>query len=325
MSDFESHFFLQISPEMEGFRLDKALAELLTGHSRGAIQQWIKQGRVLVDGEIAKQKLKLCGTEHVEISIPDPESGHWPAQEIQIEVVDEDEHIMVINKPAGLVVHPGAGNHDQTLLNGLLYHDSGLALLPRAGIVHRLDKDTTGLMVIAKTEQSRQHLIEQLSSREMHREYLALVNGIMISGEIIDQPIARHRRDRLRMTVTPSGKPAITRTRVLEKFRSHSLVQANLKTGRTHQIRVHLSWRGYPVVGDKLYGNRYRPPPRASVELVASLQGFQRQALHAHKLSLVHPHSGEEKTWQQPVPEDMNNLIRLLRQDAESNSGSRKL
>jgi 23S rRNA pseudouridine1911/1915/1917 synthase len=324
MSDFESHFFLQIPPEMAGVRLDKALAELLTAHSRGAIQQWIKQGSVLVNGEIAKQKLKLGGTEHVEISVPDSAPGNFTAQEIHIEIVYEDDHIMVINKPAGLVVHPGAGNHDGTLLNGLLFHNSDLSVLPRAGIVHRLDKDTTGLMVIAKTEQSRQHLIEQLSSREMHREYLALVNGIMISGEIIDQPIARHRRDRLRMAVTPSGKPAITRTRVLDKYRSHSLVQANLETGRTHQIRVHLSWRGYPIVGDTLYGNRYRPPPRASVELVASLQGFQRQALHAHKLSLIHPDSGEEKTWQQPVPEDMNDLIRLLRQDAEINSGSKQ-
>ncbi len=280
-------------------RVDKALTELLVEHSRGTIQQWIKQGLVLVDGEITKPKLKLCGTEILEFTVPSPQPSQWPAQDIDLDIIDEDDHLMVINKPAGLVVHPGAGNQDNTLLNGILRHHADSAFLPRAGIVHRLDKNTTGLMVVAKTEQARQHLIEQLSNREMHREYLALVNGIMISGETIDQPIGRHRNDRLRMSVTKSGKPAITHTRILRKFRNHCLLQANLETGRTHQIRVHLSWRGHPIVGDKRYGHRYRPPPAASENLIQSLQGFQRQALHAQKLSLIHPHSGEQKTWRQ--------------------------
>ncbi len=302
-------------------RVDKALAELLSEHSRGTIQQWIKQGLVRVDGEITKPKLKLCGTEILEFTLPSAPPSQSPAQDIDMDIIDEDDHLMVINKPAGLVVHPGAGNQDNTLLNGLLRHHADSAFLPRAGIVHRLDKNTTGLMVVAKTEQARQHLIEQLNNREMHRQYLALVNGVMISGETIDQPIGRHRNDRLRMTVTKSGKPAITHTRVLHKFRNHCLLQANLETGRTHQIRVHLSWRGHPIVGDKHYGHRYRPPPSASENLIQSLQGFQRQALHAQKLSLIHPHSGEQKTWRQNPPEDMVTLVKLLKEDAQTHSG----
>lgn len=317
MSDSESHFSLQIPTEMAGVRVDKALTELLSEHSRATIQQWIKQGLVLVDGEITKQKLKLCGTETLEFTLPSAQPSQLPAQDIELDIVDEDEHLLVLNKPAGLVVHPGAGNQDNTLLNGLLHHHSASAFLPRAGIVHRLDKNTTGLMVVAKTEQARQHLIEQLSTRQVHREYLAVVNGIMISGETIEQPIGRHRNDRLRMTVTPSGKPAITHTRILKKFRYHCLLRATLETGRTHQIRVHLSWRGHPVVGDKCYGHRYRPPPSASQNLIESLQGFQRQALHAQKLSLIHPHSGAQKTWQQDPPQDMVTLVKLLNEDMQ--------
>lgn len=301
-------------------RVDKALTKLLVEHSRGTIQQWIKQGLVLVDGEIIKQKLKLCGTELLEFTVPPAQPSQCHAQDIDLDIVDEDEHLIVINKPAGLVVHPGAGNQDRTLLNGILRHHADSTFLPRAGIVHRLDKNTTGLMVVAKTEQARQHLIEQLSNRAMHREYLALVNGMIISGETIEQPIGRHRTDRLRMAVIQSGKPAITHTRVLKKFRNHCLLQVNLETGRTHQIRVHLSWRGHPIVGDKRYGHRYRPPPAASEELIQSLQEFQRPALHAQKLSLIHPHSGEQKTWQQNPPEDMVKIVNLFKQDAQIHS-----
>ena len=327
ISGSEAHFSIQIPTEMEGMRVDKALTELLVEHSRATIQQWIKHGLVLVDGAVAKQKQKLCGTETLELTLPfEPlvPPNQCPAQDIGIDIVDEDAHLLVINKPAGLVVHPGAGNHDKTLLNGLLYHHADAAHLPRAGIVHRLDKNTTGLMVVAKTESARQHLIEQLSSRQMQRAYLALVNGILICGEIIDYPIGRHRNDRLRMTVTETGKPAITHTRVVKKFRNHCLIQANLKTGRTHQIRVHLSWRGYPIVGDNLYGNRYRPPSAAATNLVQSLQDFQRQALHAQKLSLIHPNSGKQKVWQQDPPEDMATLIKLLQQDANTHCGQPK-
>ncbi len=321
MSDFESHFSLQIPAAMQGMRLDKALTELLSAHSRATIQRWIKQELVFIDGEIATQKLKLCGGETLEFTIAPAQPSQCPAQDMAIDIIDEDAHLMVINKPAGLVVHPGAGNQDKTLLNGLLYHYADATHLPRAGIVHRLDKDTTGLMVVAKTEQARQHLIEQLNTRQIQRQYLALVNGIMIAGETIDQPIGRHRNDRLRMAVTAAGKPAITHTQVLRKFRNHCLIQANLKTGRTHQIRVHMSWRGYPIVGDKLYGNHYRPPSTASENLLQSLQGFQRQALHAQKLSLIHPSSGEQKTWQQNPPEDMLTLLKLLQEDAETHCG----
>lgn len=321
MSEQETLISLEIPPEMSGIRVDKALSELLPEHSRTAIQQWIKKGLVLVDGEIIQQKLKLNGNESLEVSVPTAEPIHQPAQKIEFQIIDEDDQLMIINKPAGLVVHPGAGNQDGTLLNGLLHQNSELAILPRAGIVHRLDKNTTGLMVVAKTERCRQYLIDQLTTRKINREYLAVVNGVMISGETIDQPVGRHRNDRLRMTVTPAGKPATTHLRVLEKFRSHCLVQANLETGRTHQIRAHLSWRGYPIVGDKLYGNRYRPPSGAPEELIQSLQQFQRQALHARKLSLIHPESGEQRTWELPPPDDMNKLHKALKLDLESATG----
>ncbi len=315
----DSQASIQVPIEMQGLRLDKALASLMPEYTRSTIQQWIKQDLVKIDGHPANQKFKLTGSEKLEISIPRQQTLHSPAQELDLNIIHEDEQILVLNKSSDLVVHPGAGNHDQTLLNGLLFHCPNLGSLPRAGIVHRLDKNTTGLMVVAKTEQARQNLIEQLSTREMHRQYLALVNGIMISGETIDQPVGRHRNDRLRMAVTSAGKSAITHTRVLEKFRCHSLVQANLQTGRTHQIRVHLSHRGYPIVGDKVYGNRYRPPPSSSEELSQSLQNFQRQALHAQELSLIHPASGEQQSWSQPPPEDLEKLISLLRLDKASN------
>ncbi len=298
--------------------MDKALRELLPEHSRSIIQQWIKQGLVLVNGKIIQPGYKLDGTEHLALTLPAPavQPDHWSAQNMDLDIIDEDEHLIVINKPAGLVVHPGAGNEGGTLVNGLLHHHPALASLQRAGIVHRLDKNTGGLMVVAKTELARQRLVEQLSSRKMSRQYLALINGIMISGETIDQPVGRHAGHRLRMSVTPSGKPAITHIRVLEKYRSHCLIQAALGTGRTHQIRIHLSWKGHPIVGDKLYGNRGRPPPSASQALINALQNFQRQALHAQKLSLVHPFSGEQKTWQQPPPDDFSNLAKLLQEDA---------
>ena len=317
MSESDSHYFINAEPKMRGIRLDKALSEYLSEYSRSAIQSWIKQGLVLVDGSPATQKTKLSGTEKLTVQIPESEPADWPAQEMPLDILEEDEHILVLNKPTNLVVHPGAGNSDQTLLNGLLFHCQELANLPRAGIVHRLDKNTTGLMVVAKSELARQDLIEQLQSREMHRQYLAISNGIMISGETIDQPIARHRHDRLRMAVVPSGKPAITELRIVKKFRQHCLISARLKTGRTHQIRVHLSWKGYPIVGDSLYGNRYRPPPSASIELVDTLKNFNRQALHAEVLSLVHPLTREIKRWQCDPPEDMQHLLALLQQDNE--------
>ena len=314
-NDTDGHLFFKIQPEFAGVRLDKALSELLPDYSRASIQQWLKRGLVLVDGAREKQKFRLSGDETLEISIPQPQPADWPAQEVEFEIIDQDADILVINKPAGLVVHPGAGNADHTLLNGLLSIDEAFRTLPRAGIVHRLDKDTSGLLVVARSEIARQRLIRQLQDHSMSRHYLAVVNGVMVAGEKIDQPIGRHRQDRLRMCVTPSGKPAVTHIRVQSKFRNHCLIRAELETGRTHQIRVHMSWRGFPLVGDKLYTGRVRLPPGANSELSETLQQFDRQALHAERLSLVHPVSGEQKQWQQPIPADLQNLIHQLAAD----------
>ena len=310
---------IEIQPAFAGVRLDKALSALLPEHSRTAIQQWLKQGFVLVDGKPVKQKFSLCGGEILQISMPQPaeQSANWPAQPVDFDIVHEDADILVVNKPAGLVVHPGAGQADHTLLNGLLHHDRSLRTLPRAGIVHRLDKDTSGLLVVARTEMARQRLIGQLADHSMSRRYLAVANGVMVAGERIDQPIGRHRRDRLRMCVTAAGKPAVTHIRVARKFRRHCLLRVELETGRTHQIRVHLSWRGFPLVGDGLYTGRVRVqlPPASDDELIATLRQFPRQALHAAQLSLRHPADGEEVQWRQATPADMQHLIDQLEAD----------
>ena len=315
MSETESHFLFDISPKMKGQRVDKVLAELMPEHTRGAIQRWISEGFVKIDGRPVKQKFKLSGNEKLEVFVPQQQSLETMPENIPLDTVFEDDQILVINKPVGLVVHPGAGNSNGTLMNGLLYYKNSLSMLPRAGIVHRLDKDTSGIMVVAKTEKARQQLIHQLDIRSMKRQYLAVVEGLMISGETIDQAIGRNRNDRLKMCVTASGKPAITRVRVLKKYRSHTLVQANLESGRTHQIRVHLSWRGFSLVGDSVYGNRKKIPPSATSELVSTLQNFKRQALHAQQLTLRHPDSDEEMTWAVDTPQDMKNLLVSLEND----------
>ncbi len=322
MSESESHLFIQSTPQMEGERVDKALSKLLPEYTRNTVQQWIRQGLVRVDGESVKQKFRLSGEEALEIQVPCSPVTDCLPEPIDLEILDQDDQIMIINKPSGLVVHPGAGNLNGTLQNGLLHHNPELAKLPRAGIVHRLDKDTTGLMVVAKTEQARQHLIAQLDSRKMSRQYLAIVNGVMISGETINQPIGRRRQDRLRMSVTPQGKTAITHFRVKRKYRHHCLVQASLESGRTHQIRVHLSWRGFPIVGDRLYGQRTRLPTGASEPFKRCLQMFPRQALHAEKLTLIHPRNNVEASWQSALPEDMKTLMAQLENDNAENNPS---
>jgi len=296
-------------------RLDKALAVLLPEHSRAAMQQWLKLGLVLVDGGHVKQNHHLRGGEKVAVFPPAPQPADWRAQQIDFDIIARDDDIMVINKPAGLVVHPGAGQADNTLLNGLLHVDEGLRALPRAGIVHRLDKGTSGLLVVARTEAARRSLIAQLHARSMQRRYFAVVSGVPVAGERIDQPIGRHRHERLRMCVTPRGKPAVTRVRVERKFRHHCLIRAELETGRTHQIRVHLSWRGFPLVGDPLYAGRARMPPAPAAGLRAALMQFKRQALHAARLSLRHPRSGEDMQWRQPMPDDLQRLLAQLEAD----------
>lgn len=295
-----------------GRRMDHALVTLLPEYTRGTIQGWIKLGYILVDGDRLKASDKVRGHETVTVAIPAARTEDWVAQDIDLEIVFEDADLIVVNKPAGLVVHPGAGNPDGTLLNGLLAYYPELRGLPRAGIVHRLDKHTTGLMVVARSELARQSLIEQLKTRSVHRRYLAVASGLLITGETIDQPIGRHRHDRLRMAVTANGKPAVTHIRVREKFRSHTLVEATLETGRTHQIRVHMAWRGFALVGDPVYGGKPRPPRDSEQSLVALLQGFPRQALHARSLGLNHPEHGKQMRWQRDLPEDMQSLVSAL-------------
>ena len=312
MSQPDPQIELEIPLYLEGSRIDKGLTELLPEYSRAAIQKWLKSGNVRNAAKCYKPSDKLHGNETLSIIIPAAEPAEWIAEEMPLSVLYRDQDVLVIDKPAGLVVHPGAGNPDGTLLNGLLHLEPDLRFLPRAGIVHRLDKDTTGLMVVALSELARQSLTSQLRDRTVSRQYVAIVQGVPVSGETIDQPVGRHHHDRLRMTVTDRGRPAVTHIRVRQKFGSHAVVDAILQTGRTHQIRVHLSWRGYPIVGDPVYGGRVKLPAGASDQLKNCIRDFRRQALHAHTLSLQHPRSGEVMTWQQQMPEDMTNLINAL-------------
>ncbi len=307
----------QIPAEQAGKRLDLVLAGLFPDFTRSQLQQWIEQGRVRVDTHLPTKRDRVRGGEAVTLEVPPPTPSLHAPERIPLKIVHEDRDILVINKPAGLVVHPGAGNPAGTLLNALLHHAPALAKLPRAGIVHRLDKDTSGLMVIAKTERARQHLVEQLAERSVSREYVAVVNGVMIAGATVDAPIGRSRHDRTRMAITSAGRDAVSHVRVLKKYRAHTLVQVNLESGRTHQIRVHLAHLRYPVVGDPVYGGRPKLPKAASPSVVEVLQNFRRQALHAVKLSLVHPAKGEEMRWAASVPRDMHDLMEALAIDAK--------
>ena len=302
--------------DVAGNRLDQTLASVLPELSRSQIQRWIDEGRVQLGGEVPSQRLRLQGREVIELQCDIVASTESEPQPIALDIVYQDDQILVINKPAGLVVHPGAGNPDQTLVNGLLYLDPSLAEVPRAGVVHRLDKDTSGLLVVARNERARLNLIDQLSERSVHREYLALVNGRLIAGGTVNAPIGRSPGDRRRMTVTPGGKTAITHYRVEERFRSHTLLRVTLETGRTHQIRVHMAHIRHPIVGDPVYGGRAFNPKGASPELLDSLRGFHRQALHASRLGLVHPVTGQQLEWGRPMPEDMQALVEVMRQDA---------
>ncbi len=308
---------MEIPAEQAGKRLDQALALLRPEITRSQWQQWIESGRVLLNGVPPRKRDRVKGGESVRVEIPAVQPSGHVAEAIPLAVVYEDDAILVIDKPPGLVVHPGAGNPEGTLLNALLHHAPGLDALPRAGIVHRLDKDTSGLLVVAKTEAARQNLIAQLQDRSMSREYQAVVNGVLITGKKVEAPIGRHRTDRTRMAVTERGRPAVSHVRVVKKFRAHTLVQVKLESGRTHQIRVHMAHIRYPVFGDPVYGGRAKLPKGASTELIELLQGFRRQALHAAKLALVHPVSGKRMEWEAPLPMDMKRLIAVLEKDAK--------
>ena len=300
----------------QGMRMDKALAISFPEFSRSTLQKWLKQGLIVVDEEIPSQRDQVQGGEVVELMVPQAEPVAWQPQPISLNIVYADDYLVVVNKPAGLVVHPGAGNPDGTLVNGLLHYDASLAGLPRAGIVHRLDKNTTGLMVVARNESARLNLIKQLAGRSLKRTYYAVVQGVPVAGGVIDEPIGRDPNDRRRMMVSPTGKPAVTRYWVKQRFRSHVLLRCQLETGRTHQIRVHLRYIGYPIIGDSVYGGRRRLPPKVSDDLRNGLLGFSRQALHAKRLALSHPHTKEHLEWSAPVPADLDALITSLAEDA---------
>lgn len=298
-----------------GRRLDQVAAEQFPEFSRSRLQQWIKSGDLLVDGQQRPAKHKLLGGEELCISTQLKAEGDWQPQEIPLDIIYEDEHIIVINKPVDLVVHPAAGNRDGTLLNGLLHYCPQLESVPRGGIVHRLDKDTTGLMVVAKTLAAHTDLVAQLQARTVSREYEAVVTGVMTGGGLVDQPIGRHPRQRVKMAVISDGKEARTHYRILERFAGHSYIRLKLETGRTHQIRVHMASLKHPIVGDDIYGGRFKVHKGVSDQLRETLQGFGRQALHARELGLVHPHSGEYVSWSTELPEDMQQLLVALRAD----------
>jgi 23S rRNA pseudouridine1911/1915/1917 synthase len=298
--------------------LDQVAAELIPDYSRARLQTWIRSGQLRVDGRSAKPKDKLFGGEQLSLQAELEPQGEWQAQAIALDIVYEDDSLLVINKPAGLVVHPAAGNPDGTLLNGLLHHCPALQQIPRAGIVHRLDKDTSGLMVVAKTLPAQTNLVVQLKARSVSRLYDAIVQGRMSAGGSVDAPVGRHRQNRLKMAVLEfGGKEAVTHYRVVQRFSAHSLLRCKLETGRTHQIRVHMAHIRHPLVGDPLYGGRAKLPADASRELIDALQNFPRQALHAAELALVHPLTGEKLHWFASMPEDMLHLLALLRADWE--------
>lgn len=304
--------------ELGGQRLDQIAAQLFPEHSRSRLAGWIKDGRLTVDGAVLRPRDIVHSGAQLVLEAEQEAQGEWLAQDIELEIVYEDEHILVIDKPAGLVVHPAAGHQDGTLLSALPYHVPDIANVPRAGIVHRLDKDTTGLMVVAKTLEAHTKLVAQLQARSVSRIYEAIVIGVITSGGTIDAPIGRHGVQRQKMAVVDAGKVAVSHYRVLERFRAHTHTRVKLETGRTHQIRVHMSHIGYPLVGDPVYGGRFRIPPVASQTLVQTLREFPRQALHARFLELDHPATGVRMKWESPLPEDFLWLLSLLRQDREA-------
>jgi len=303
-----------------GKRLDQTLAIMFPDYSRSRLKDWILAGDVTVNGNVlTRAREKMYGGEVIAINAKVEAEKRFEAQNIELDIIYEDDDILVINKPAGLVVHPGAGNPDGTVLNALLHHYPAIEVVPRAGIVHRLDKDTTGLMVVAKTIAAQTNLVDALQLREITREYEAVANGLMTAGGLVDEPIGRHPTKRTNMAVSFSGRPSVTHYRVMEKYRLHTRLRLRLETGRTHQIRVHMAYITHPLVGDPVYGGRPRPPKNSTPELLTKLRTFKRQALHAAMLSLYHPITGELMTWHADLPNDFVELVELLQADTKLN------
>ncbi len=309
------HHQITLPDDLVGLRLDQALSKLLSTYSRTQIQDWIKSHEITLNGEPAKAKDVVIGGELVEINAQLKAQPAWEAQAIALEVLYEDDALLIINKPIGMVVHPGSGNANNTLLNALLHHAPQLKDLPRAGIIHRLDKDTSGLLVVAKTAAALTDLSAQLKNRTIKRIYQAIIFGILTSGGTVDEPIGRHPMQRKRMAIMDTGRPSVTHFRVMEKYRNHTRVKVKLETGRTHQIRVHMAHIQHAILGDPVYGGRLQLPKGATPPLVDILRRFKHQALHAYELGLIHPVSGEAMTWRAPLPQDMLELIEILRKD----------
>jgi len=320
MTETDSHLNARrlnatIPEPLAGRRFDQALAELFPDFSRSRLTAWIKSGAARLGGEAVAPRQIVRGGEAVELDVVMEREIGAQAEDIPLDIRYEDADLIVVNKPPGLVVHPGAGNPDGTLQNALLHHDPKLAEIPRGGIVHRLDKDTSGLMVVARTLRAHTSLVEQLSERDVHRQYAAIVYGAMVAGGRVDEPIGRHAHDRLKQAVREDGRDAITHYRVRERFRTMTLVECRLETGRTHQIRVHMAHVKHPLVGDAQYGGLLKLPKGAGAELVAALRGFRRQALHAEKLEFLHPKSGKTIAIEAERPADMEGLLAALRAD----------
>ncbi|NNF40849.1 MAG: 23S rRNA pseudouridine(1911/1915/1917) synthase RluD [Woeseiaceae bacterium] len=305
-----------IPDELAGLRLDQALARMFPQYSRSRLKEWLLAGAITLDGGPRRPRDAVAGGEVVCLQPLAEASVRADPEAIALDIAFEDEHLLVINKPAGLVVHPGAGNPAGTLMNGLLHHAPSLEQVPRAGIIHRIDKDTSGLLLVAKTVTSHTALVRLLADREIARNYLAVCNGVLTGGGTIDEPIARHPVDRKRMSIQQSGKRAVTHFTVIERFRGHTYVSVKLDTGRTHQIRVHFAHRRRALLGDPTYGGRLALPAGASEELIATLRRFRRQALHATRLAFLHPATGEDIVVEAPPPNDFEALIEVLRADA---------
>lgn len=310
----------EVPESLSGNRLDQIAAQLFPDYSRSRLQSWIKDGALLVNNKQLRPRDRLLEGDCLEINAQLVAEEQWQAEELPLEVVFEDEHLLVINKAAGVVVHPAAGNRAGTLLNGLLHKYPQLEEVPRAGIVHRLDKDTTGLLLVAKTLVSHTKLVALLQKREISREYKAVVKGHLTGGGTVDKPLGRHPVNRKKRAIVTEGQEAVTHYKIAERFRTHTLVDVKLETGRTHQIRVHMASINCPLLGDPMYGGRLQIPGASSERLIAMLRSFRRQALHAAKLGLVHPITDEDMIWEAPLPADMEELLNALRLDKRAAS-----